>query len=59
MRKFGISMPQASADLQRFQKDNPDAMEYDPSSKRYVAGSSSRGEQRRALAILGKASSVT
>jgi len=23
MRKFGISMPQASADIQRFQKENP------------------------------------
>jgi hypothetical protein len=37
MRKFGISMPQASADLQRFQKDNPNAMEYDPSGKHYIA----------------------
>ncbi len=37
IRKFGISMPQASADLQQFQRNNPDAMEYDASSKRYVA----------------------
>lgn len=37
MRKFGISMPQASADLQRFQKQNPGAMEYDPSGKSYIA----------------------
>jgi len=37
MRKFGISTPQASADLQRFQKDHPGAMEYDSSGKRYVA----------------------
>ena len=35
MRKFGISMPQASADLQRFQKDNPRAMKYDTIAKRY------------------------
>ena len=37
MRKFGISMPQASADLQRFQRENPGAMEYDPSGKHYIA----------------------
>lgn len=37
MRKFGISMPQASADLQRFQKENHGAMEYDSSAKQYVA----------------------
>jgi hypothetical protein len=37
MRKFGISKPQASADLQRFQRDNPGAMEYDPSGKHYIA----------------------
>lgn len=35
MRKFGISMPQASADLQQFAKDNPSAMSYDTSAKRY------------------------
>jgi len=37
MRKFGISEPQASADLQRFQKHNHGAMEYDPSGKCYIA----------------------
>lgn len=37
MKKFGISTPQASADLQLFQKENPGVMEYDTRSKRYVA----------------------
>ena len=36
MRKFGLSMPQASADLQKFQRDYPGAIEYDKSSKRYI-----------------------
>jgi hypothetical protein len=36
MRKFGISQPQASADLQVFQRENPSAMRYDPSRKCYV-----------------------
>ena len=36
-RKFGISQPQASNDLQRFLRANPDAMTYDLSGKRYVA----------------------
>lgn len=39
MRKFGISMPQASADLQTFQEDHPHAMAYDSSRKCYVANS--------------------
>lgn len=37
MRKFGISRVQASADLQRFQQDNPGAMAYDKHEKRYIA----------------------
>lgn len=37
MRKFGISMPQASTDLQRFRQEHPGAMLYDSSEKRYVA----------------------
>lgn len=37
MRKFGISTPQASSDLQQFQRLNPKAMTYDQSAKRYVA----------------------
>ncbi len=37
MRKFGVSMPQASMDLQKFQKSHPGAMEYDASLKRYFA----------------------
>lgn len=36
-RKFGISQPQASADLNAFMRDNPAAMTYDLSAKRYVA----------------------
>lgn len=36
MAKFEISQPQASADLQRFQRDNPKAMRYDLSRKCYV-----------------------
>lgn len=36
IRKFGISTPQASADLQRFQGDHPHAIRYDASRKRYI-----------------------
>lgn len=36
-RKFGISQPQASLDLTRFQKAHPAAMSYNPSRKCYVA----------------------
>jgi hypothetical protein len=36
MRKFGISRPQASADLRQFQRDNPNALRYDSSRKCYV-----------------------
>lgn len=39
MKKFGISTPQASADLQLFQKENPGVMEYDTRRKRYIAKS--------------------
>lgn len=42
MRKFGISRPQASADLQLFQRDNPKAMTYDLSRKCYVNAEWSR-----------------
>jgi hypothetical protein len=37
MRKFGISSPQASLDLARFQEERPGAMVYDQSLKRYLA----------------------
>jgi hypothetical protein len=37
MRKFGISRPQASKDLNEFQRRNPKAMAFDKSQKRYVA----------------------
>jgi len=36
-RKFGISTPQASADLAMFQAAHPNAIEYNKSSKRYEA----------------------
>lgn len=37
VRKFGVSIPQASTDLNRFARLNPKAMAYDTSAKRYVA----------------------
>lgn len=37
MRKFGISQPQASTDLQTFARLHPGAMRYDLSAKRYVS----------------------
>lgn len=39
VRKFGISTPQASTDLQRFMRLYPKAMQYDTSLKRYQARS--------------------
>ena len=35
-RKFGISVPQASKDLQTFARSNPGVMTYDLSMKCYV-----------------------
>ena len=35
MRRFGISQPQASTDIQRFIKANPGARTYDASAKAY------------------------
>lgn len=35
MQAFEISMPQASTDLQAFIRQNPAAMSYNPSAKRY------------------------
>jgi len=46
-RKFGISQPQASADLTAFQRESHNAMRYDTSRKCYVAIS---GNQRGSLA---------
>lgn len=37
MRKFGVSIPQASADLNEFLRRNPGAMVYDKSRKCYVS----------------------
>lgn len=36
-RKFGISQPQASKDLQTFARAHPHAMQYDLTRKTYVA----------------------
>lgn len=35
-RKFGVSIPQASADLRRYQSLNPGVLRYDLRAKRYV-----------------------
>lgn len=37
IRKFGISVPQASTDLNRFQRLNPKSISYNKSAKRYEA----------------------
>lgn len=37
IRKFDLSVPQASHDLCEFQRLHPGAMTYDKSAKRYVA----------------------
>lgn len=37
VRKFGVSVPTASLDLQEFQRANPSCVTYDKSAKRYVA----------------------
>lgn len=37
IRKFGISEPQASSDFRIFLQNNPDAMVYDKTIKRYIA----------------------
>jgi len=36
IKKFGISVPQASADLKAYQRRWPDDVHYDKSAKRYV-----------------------
>lgn len=41
-RKFAVSTPQASTDLNRFQKLHPGAMSYDKSAKRFIAERSVR-----------------
>ncbi len=37
VRKFDVSIPQASMDLREFQRGNPGMIVYDKSGKRYVA----------------------
>ena len=36
-RKFGVSTPQASADLRSFQRRYPGLVTYDKTQKRYIA----------------------
>lgn len=42
MRKFGISRPQASKDLQSYQRNSAGSMRYNPSAKRYEATNGDR-----------------
>lgn len=37
VRKFSVSVPQASHDLQEFQRLNPGRIAYDRGAKRYIA----------------------
>lgn len=37
VRKFNVSIPQASLDLRTFQEAHPGAIRYDASAKRYYA----------------------
>ena len=39
VKKFGVSIPQASYDLSKFQKDNPGVIKYNTSLKRYEKSS--------------------
>lgn len=45
-RKFGISTPQASHDLNVFQREHPQAMTYNKSAKRYAAVTSDQRGKR-------------
>jgi hypothetical protein len=45
-RKFGISVPQASIDLQRFIREHPSAATYDLSGKCYVAAGTTHTRRR-------------
>jgi hypothetical protein len=54
VRKFGISTPQASADLKAFGRANPNAISYDLSLKRYVSTSPNVGSKRPSPARLGR-----
>ena len=48
MRKFDISMPQASMDIRAYMKAHPDAMIYDLSQKQYVKKTTSDAQGRAA-----------
>lgn len=43
-RKFGLSTPQASKDLNLFQKLHPDETSYDLHLKRYISKKGSEGQ---------------
>lgn len=45
-RKFGISQPQASHDLQAFRREHPHAIRYDLSRKAYVSSRAGGGPLR-------------
>ena len=42
VRKFGVSVPQASIDLRDFQEANPGMISYDKSAKQYLRCNNSR-----------------
>lgn len=45
MEKFGISLPQASTDIQRFIRENPEAIIYDGKAKAYVVNAEAIPEE--------------
>lgn len=49
-RKFGISQPQASADLTAFRAQHPGRVEYDPTRKLYIDASKGASERWREFA---------
>lgn len=51
VRKFGISVPQASSDLRAFARLHPEAMTYDVSAKRYLARQASSVSDPQGSAI--------
>ena len=46
-RKFGISEPQASIDLQKFSQAHPGAIQYDTTQKCYISTGEVRPEKVR------------
>jgi len=50
MKRFGVSTPQASADIKRFMELNPKAMRYNASKKQFVATKAPSGRDTTAAA---------